>query len=225
MRKIEKVVCIVQNRERKGKTGLRYTFKNIKFLPDSFFSIYFYNYCRQEYIFGNTNNIMYINKKGVSYDLIDDWDIAIIDDDSAELIPEEIFKDNTGFMVHSYPDNIFNILLEKGAKIIKQGQHQTDERYGFSRLGRIFLAWQVNNTFDQQPYDEALDHLIEWFGNEKIEAALLFLHQWLNQEKIPNTEGLTNVGLNIKCINNTLLSKPSSEIRDCLLKQCFPSME
>lgn len=177
MNKINRVVCVVQNRIRGSKVGLINVLKSWDVY--NFTNKYIFNANTNQFILGENFPCLYISRNGISIEATNDWDVVLIDDETPiDHFPEVFFSDHVAFLVHSFPDDIITKLIGRGADCVKVGRHEDNEIFGFSRLGRIFEVWNEDNTFKVPEYLRALNNLINWF-DVRLESTLNYLHKSL----------------------------------------------
>ncbi len=206
-----KVVCIVQNIDDYEK-GLSHTLPDLS--ESEFFMKCFYkgeidvqgNFTLNT-IFGQPDNeYLIINSNGpiLAKSVIEEdlFDIVLVSDSvDIKNYSSCLFSPDTLFMYHTTPANAEHELIKmQNSKVIKQckkGQHEPRD-VGYFRLGKLIEAW-THDHFNKEDYDIALKYIIEWFGNDKLESVLEFLHECLIKK--PDLSLLEGIDIKTPCIS------------------------
>lgn len=207
-----KIICIVKNDCYDNNRGLIRAFneQTNKFIETYFykeqteFSELFGNQTIYKYLLLNQNSVVHLNVPPNKNDV---WDILLVCDnvdaeatkiDEIKEINKIPFTPETLVMYHQEPTavNDYFKTLQEEKKILKcmEGHHESNTKDGYLLLLDLTKAWN-DTDFNPQEYNQAKEKLIHWFGlNEKLNAALEFLHQSLDN-KFAVTDILTRNGL------------------------------
>lgn len=168
----------------------------------------------------STSPFLFIKQDTICDKEFKDWQVLLVLDSYFATNKDELivfFDANTFVMYHTTPPTeVFEAFIKDNSinvKGVKKGMHEIGE-WGYPLLNYFVDAYDVNSdTFKVKEYNEALKKLIDWFNvNEKLEAALDFLHDCLG--KNPENFDTSKISIlfknDMKLINDIIIKMPKT---------------